>query len=57
MNNKRRKPNQVKKAHSVKCSCGKMMKSRTRMNYPFGVKSAARCVSYYKCTACGTNTN
>lgn len=48
----RKTPEPVKR-----CSCGAVMKKRTRKNYPFGKKSKSLKINYYKCINCGEKIN
>jgi C4-type Zn-finger protein len=41
----------------IKCPCGGTAILITRKNYPFGKKSKAVRVSYYKCQLCSLRTN
>jgi len=45
--------NYWKKADTTReCSCGKSLKRKKRVNYPFGKKSTPVITKFYKCTNC-----
>jgi len=53
----RRQNNRFRRFSSIEkektCSCGTKVRLNSRRNYPFGKKSKARTMKFYKCKNCG----